>query len=290
MDLDNPFKARSSDSADAAVSSNSICIEPFRVRSAGFDCRVFTEGQVADMLAKELASFCSEQGFEIVNGKAQYTIKGEVVKIVQGSQILRYLLPFLAGEAMVEIQGEVVEGAYSSKPFHIKKTFSMGAFGGSSKGMIKSGLRLAGMKIAADAGLVGQQTSGLKQGGSSGGLGALSAPLNAWLYLGMVALAAIITAVIVGGYAQGWAMAAPERHDGIAMEHRHRYVLLQSALAFISILFGGLAAAPDSVLKSKTLIWLRASSGVNSIIGQRILLGILCAVPIFLAYMSKRLM
>lgn len=58
-------------------------------------------------------------------------------------------------------------------------------------------------------------------------------------------------------------------------------MLLQEGLAFISILFGGLAAAPDSVLKSKTRIWLRASSGINSIIGQRIVLGILYLVPVF---------
>lgn len=287
MDLDNPFTARMDDARDTAVSSNSIRIEPFRVRGSGFDCRVFSEDQVSEMLAKELGTFCGEQGFEIVNGKAQYTIRGEIVKIVQGSQILRYLFPFLAGEAMVEIQGEVSQGPHSTKSFHIKKTFSMGAFGGSSKGMIKDGLRLAAMKIAADAGLVGHQTSGLKRGGASG---AALDPVNTWLYLGMVVLAAFITAAVVGGYANGWAMAAPERHDGIAMEDRGRWVLLQAVLALISILFGGLAAAPDSVLKSSAMIWLRANAGVKSMIAQRILLGTLCILPIFLAHLSKLLM
>ncbi|QDU73794.1 hypothetical protein Pan97_07940 [Bremerella volcania] len=287
MDLDNPFRTPTEDSSGNAVSSNSIRIEPFQVRASGFHCRVLTEAQVSEMLAKELATFCGEQGFEIINGKAQYTIKGEIVKIDQGNQLLRYLLPYLAGEAMVEIHGEVVQGTHSSKTFHIKKTFSMGVFGGSSKGMIKDGLRLAAMKIAADAGLVGHQTSGLKRGGSGG---AALDPMNTWLYLGLVALAALIAALIVGNVANGWALAAPERHDGIAMEDRGGWVLLQGVLAFISILFGGLAAAPDSVLKSSGMIWLRANAGVKSIIAQRILLGILCAVPILLAHLSKLLM
>lgn len=287
MDFDNPFTARMDDARDTAVSSNSIRIEPFRVRSSGFDCRVFSEDQVSEMLAKELGTFCGEQGFEIVNGKAQYTIRGEIVKIVQGSQILRYLFPFLAGEAMVEIQGEVSQGPHSTKSFHIKKTFSMGAFGGSSKGMIKDGLRLAAMKIAADAGLVGHQTSGLKRGGASG---AALDPVNTWLYLGMVALAAVICAVIIGNTAHNWVLTVPERHDGIAMDDRGGWALLQVALTFISILFGGLAAAPDSVLKSSTLIWLRASAGVKSMIGQRILLGMLCCVPMLMAYFSKWLL
>lgn len=285
MDLDNPFKSRPEASSDAPASSNSIRIEPFQVRASGFDCKVFSEDQVSELLAKELANFCGEQGFEIVVGKSEYTIKGEIVKIVQGSQILRYLLPFLAGEAMVEIQGEVVQGAYSSKPFHIKKTFSMGAFGGSSKGMIKDGLRLAAMKVAADAGLVGKQTSGLKRTG-----GTALDPVNTWFYLGLVAVAAFIVAAIIGNFAHNWAMTVPERHDGIAMEDRGGWVRLQIFLAFISIVFGGFAAAPDSVLKSSAMIWLRARSGVKSIIGQRILLGIFCILPIFLAFLSQKLM
>jgi len=285
MDLENPFASRLDDSANTAVGSNTIRIEPFQVRASGFDCRVFTEAQLSELLAKELAGFCGEQGFEIVGGKAQYTIRGEIVKVVQGSQILRYLLPFLAGEAMVEIQGEVSQGMHSSKPFHIKKTFSMGAFGGTSKGMIKDGLRLAAMKIAADAGLVGQQTSGLKNTS-----GTPLDPVNTWVYLGLVLAAAVICGGIIASTAHSWVMTVPERHDGIAMEDRGRWVVLQTSFTFISVLFGGLAAAPDSVLKSSALIWLRASVGMKSMIGQRIVLGVCCAVPMFLAYMSKKLL
>ncbi len=287
MDLDNPFKTQPKSSSDAPAPSNSIRIEPFEVRSSSFNCSGMTESEVSQILVKELTELCGEQGFDIVSGNAQCVIRGEITKIDQGSRFLRAMIPFLGGEAKVEVHGEVLQGGRSSKPFDIKKTYSVGFWGGSSKGMIKSGLRHAAMKIASDAGLVGKQTAVISQ--SSGG--ALDfGPVNPWLYLGMMGVTAFIVAVIVGGYAHDWAMSMPERKDGIAMDDRGRWVLLQAALAFISILFGGLAAAPDSVLKSSALIWLRASAGVKSIIGQRILLGVLCFVPAILAYFSKKLM
>lgn len=285
MELENPFKSPTDELFDTTARDSSIRIEPFQVRASGFDCTVYTEDQVSEMLAKELAAFCEEQGFRISQGKSEYTIRGEIVKVEQGSQILRYFLPFIAGEAKVEIHGEVAQGPHSTKPFHVKKTFSMGAFGGNSKAMIRDGLRHAAMRIAADAGLVGVQTAGLKRTGDSP-----AASSSAWLYLGGVLLAAVVIAIVAGYGAYQWSLTVPERHDGIALEDRGGWGIFVGVLIFFAGILGGLATAPDSVLKSSALIWLRTRSGMKSLVGQRILLGIVCAVPIVVAFFSKALL
>jgi len=72
-----------------------------------------------------------------------------IVKIDEGSQLLRYLLPFIA-PAVLEVEGRVAIAGSSPRQFHYTQKAQLGLFGGSARGMLNLCADRVGGKIAKD--------------------------------------------------------------------------------------------------------------------------------------------
>ncbi len=72
-----------------------------------------------------------------------------VVKIDQGNQFLRWLLPFIA-PATLEVKGHITIGDAAPQQFHHVKNKQVGFLGGSAEGMLKACARRVAAEITSD--------------------------------------------------------------------------------------------------------------------------------------------
>jgi hypothetical protein len=72
-----------------------------------------------------------------------------IVKIDQGSQLLRYIFPLL-GPAVLEVEGRVAIAGSTPRQFHYTQKAQMGLFGGSAKSMLNFCADRVSGKIAKD--------------------------------------------------------------------------------------------------------------------------------------------
>jgi hypothetical protein len=82
------------------------------------------------------------------NDKGPAEVNIRVVRIDQGNQALRYLLPFIA-PAVMEVEGKSTV-AGKSRDFHYVQKAQMGLLGGSAHGMLKVCAQRIADKIAKD--------------------------------------------------------------------------------------------------------------------------------------------
>src|SRR5437588_9366516 len=93
--------------------------------------------EVASQLESVLAKKLGQKGID-VSWQCQETnceLRIRIKRIDQGSQLLRYLLPFLA-PAIVEIEGSLTLPGRDEKSLHFIENAQFGLLGGSSSSMI----------------------------------------------------------------------------------------------------------------------------------------------------------
>lgn len=94
---------------------------------------------------------------EQTSPNAQVVVRGRFVRIDEGNRFLRYLLPFLAGKAVVKVEGELIVNGRQAASLSATAKESWGLFGGGSKGLLKLCAKSCAKKVAK------QVLAGLKQ-------------------------------------------------------------------------------------------------------------------------------
>jgi len=250
---------------NASPNAPTIRIEYFHIAEEGWACSVLTRAQAVELLRQELIRYFTELGFRVVDDGAEYRVTGEFTSIDEGNRLLRGLLPGILGAARVEASARITRRNQVVKEFDLRQRKASGFQGGSSKGLLELSIRQIAMRIGSDTGVTTEQI-------------APDEAANAMRYLGILTGVAGLVAVVLGWLAYQWLAAIPVRRDGI-QDGEKPFVACFFALAlFVALFLLGLALAPDRILKSRTLLFLRASSGVKSIAAPRIVIALL-ALP-----------
>lgn len=259
MSVENPFQSPVSEEFVASVAPT-IRIVPFSVRESAFKCTVFSPNELTQELRGETVRYCRELGFQVVDGEADYRIEGEFVQVNQGNRALRYLFAGLLGYSKLEVLGEIAGGDQEARPFRFKQVKAFGRMGGDSKVLLKRSLYQIALRIGSEAGLFGKRIDPAQANRASA-------------YLGFLTVIATLVALLISGmcYVKGTLVTEPLNKNEYAAQLI--WTVIVGVVAFIVASLIGLAVAPQTVLASRTLLWLRSTSGVRTILALRVLLG-----------------
>jgi hypothetical protein len=252
-----------------------ICIDYFYFAEDGFCCTVLSHAEIVEQFRRELIRYCTEMGFDVVDGEAEYRIVGVFARLDQGNQFLRWFLPGVLGANIVQVTGRIMRGSEVIQRFDIRKRTATGVLGGSSRSLLDFNMRRIAMKVAADAISLSGRNRDEKSAGAHRYLGA------------MIAVAGLVS-IALAWAAYRWALAVPVRPHGLTDNGKPWWACFVGTFLFAILFLLGLATAPTSVLTSRTLLPLRSMSGVKTISAQRVVLVLLCAAPIgllFICYM-----
>lgn len=264
MSIENPFQSPTPEEEIVLPAGPTLRIEPLQVPWQGFECKVLSSEEVCQRLHAKIVEHCQELGFQITEGEAEYTLEGSLMVVTEGNRVLRYLTHGLVGHVKVEAAGEISGGPDQSKAYVLKTSRGggglgfKGIFGGHTESMLGDCISELGYKISTEAGLAGRRIDPQQSA-------------SAWAYLRvLLGFAAIVGAVLgVARYGFGTTGVALT-DDMIYDEVRNAIFTALPVFAVISLL--GLAFAPQWVLLSRTLYKLRASAGIKSIWGLRLML------------------
>jgi hypothetical protein len=107
--------------------------------------------EVIERLREKLEKRLGKKGITLywTNESDSPEIAIRIVKIDEGSQLLRYILPFIA-PAVLEVEGRVAIAGSSPRRFHYTQKAQLGLFGGSARGMLNVCADRVSGKIAKD--------------------------------------------------------------------------------------------------------------------------------------------
>jgi hypothetical protein len=88
---------------------------------------------------------------------SEVIVRGKYVRIDEGSQFLRYMLTFIAGKAIVQVEGELFVKGKGTARLSATAKRGWGLFGGNSQSLLKGCAKTCANTIAR------QVMSGLKQ-------------------------------------------------------------------------------------------------------------------------------
>ena len=97
----------------------------------------YESSKVANRLRRELERRLGKKGVALAwqDQPQASEVRIRFVRIDQGNQFLRWLLPFVA-PAVVEIEGEINASGRTAKPFHYIRKTHFAMFGGAAKYMV----------------------------------------------------------------------------------------------------------------------------------------------------------
>jgi hypothetical protein len=116
-------------------------IEPFS--SAHTALKTQTDpGSITAVFYQELARNLARQGLQIQESHPSlepqaYSIEGAFVRIDEGNRFLRYFLTWVAGAAVVEVEGWLFQGDVPVRELYSKVSLGVGVFGGSTQKLLK---------------------------------------------------------------------------------------------------------------------------------------------------------
>ena len=259
---ESPVVAELSQSFDAP----SVRVDEFHVNTSRFQCRSSTPAQLAATLREEIVAGCHAQELKLSeNEQAAVHIVGAVHEVDEGSQFLRYMLPFLAGASLVHVEGEIRIRNEPPLPFKQMIYARFGAFGGRSDRLIQLALQRIGLFVASET---ARRVSPTAQQHAQ----------SAQRYLVAAAAVALLVALTsaVAGYF--WALGIPQTRNAIKPGEIPYWAVFVAVATFTTTILLAVAFAPSRVLHSRSLLWLVTRSGVKSLIAMRIILLILAAV------------
>jgi hypothetical protein len=82
------------------------------------------------------------------NPGSEVFARGKYVRVDAGNRFLRYFLTFLAGQAVIEVEGELIVKGNRKASLHAKAKQGWGAFGGNGESLLKVCAKTCGKKIA----------------------------------------------------------------------------------------------------------------------------------------------
>jgi hypothetical protein len=98
----------------------------------------FDGAQIGQELASHISKFLQSKGIICSwnDESEEPELLVRVVRMDQGSQLLRYFLAF-SSPAVLEVEGRVMIDAETTRPFHITERANVGIMGGSGLAMLK---------------------------------------------------------------------------------------------------------------------------------------------------------
>ena len=231
--------------------------------------------QVSTLLQYEIAKYCEELGFRPVKKDGQLHITGSVRTLMEGSRVKRYLLPPImrlvlpkdsTGAATVGINCQVRRQGAVIYNTDFERRKSGGLFGGDFKMFVKQSFRQLALEVGSEAGVEAGVVDKTDRAG-------------AVKYLYWLSGISAILSFAMGWFLYLWAMSRAVRHAGLEHSQKPYWACFVTVMIFALLFFVGLAAAPERVLTSRQMLWLRSVSGVESINAQRGVTALLVAVP-----------
>ncbi|MEM7315902.1 MAG: DUF4410 domain-containing protein [Planctomycetota bacterium] len=264
----NPYQSPATAQTNATISS--VQVQTFAVNTGAFKCTCFTPETVAEALQQEIVRRCEQQGLCVSGSDADCEITGKFVALDEGSQTLRYLLPFIAGASHVHAEGEIRTGDETIPFRHVIRSRA-GAFGGRNKTLIQNALERIGVFVAAELGDRARQAEG-ESNVSTGGT-----------FLVVSVGVALVVALILAGWYYQWAWEIAAKRRTIKPGEVPYSTAIIAVLSFISTWCFVTAVAPVGVLRSRAMSWLVGISGTKTLGGLRFLLFVLTTVMAGLA-------
>src|SRR5262249_12312783 len=140
----NPYQSPTVSHTSAQTEAKTVRILPFQVNTHDFKTSTYTPDSLLEALHRELYESCRQLGLNVRNDpSAEITISGSVPTVDEGNQLLRYLVPFLAGASHVVIEATIQIKGQPARSLRKEHTGSFGAFGGTGRSMIDNALRRA---------------------------------------------------------------------------------------------------------------------------------------------------
>ena len=118
----------------------------------GFDGRgaavkaSFPVGEVAEAFRRQFDKDWAKRSRKL-SLQAQVTVEGNFVRIDEGSRFLRWLLTWIAGHAVVEIEGRFSVNGQPVDSFHFTQKYGFGLAGGNSKSMVLCGAEALASRV-----------------------------------------------------------------------------------------------------------------------------------------------
>jgi hypothetical protein len=129
---------------DVLRTINASCSDSQAALNVSFDATL-----ILDELQKSIEKRLAKKGIGVQwnDEEAGCDLVVRVIAMEQGSQLLRYILPFIS-PAILEVGGQVTLDGAAPERFHYVQKAQVGLFGGSAKGMLKVNAQRVGDKIA----------------------------------------------------------------------------------------------------------------------------------------------
>jgi hypothetical protein len=127
-------------------------IEQFSLAHTALNTR-YDAATIAAAFVQELTNSLARQGFQIQESHPSletqtFSIEGAFVRIDEGNRFLRYFLTWVAGSAMVEVEGWLFRAGVPLCELYTKASLGAGVFGGSPQGLLKRCAQNAAKQIA----------------------------------------------------------------------------------------------------------------------------------------------
>lgn len=123
------------------ASGPTCAIEPFS--SAHTALKTQTDpGAITGTFHQELARELAKFGLQVQESHPSlepqaYSIEGAFVRIDEGNRVLRYFLTWVAGAAVVEVEGWLFRGDVPLRELYTKASMGVGILGGRTQGLLK---------------------------------------------------------------------------------------------------------------------------------------------------------
>jgi hypothetical protein len=82
------------------------------------------------------------------NPDSEVFARGKYVRVDAGNRLLRYILSLLAGQAVIEVEGELIVKGEPKASLHAKAKQGWGLFGGNSESLLKGCAKTCARRIA----------------------------------------------------------------------------------------------------------------------------------------------
>lgn len=268
----NPYAAPT-ETISPPTGDTSIFIDEVRVRENGFSGSALSGAEVAQTMRQELSRYSAELGFQVAETDAGCRVAGELVRVEQGSRMLRMLVPGVFGAVKVEGNFRITKNGNTIKELYVRQRKAAGFQGGNTRALLELCLRQIALQVGSEVGV------------ATGRIDASQSVRASWYLYRMAAVAALIAAALAG-IAFAWAINQPVRMDGLEGAAKPWWACVVFLFLFATVFMLGLATAPTDVLKSRTLLSLRSVSGVKTIGAQRIVITLLTIAPIVLLLLT----
>jgi len=127
-------------------------IEPFSIENTALKTQL-DSGPLVALFHQELAGQLARHGLAVQEShpslaQPHFSIEGAFVRIDEGNRVARYFLSWMAGQAVVEVEGWLYQNNRPVRELYAKGSQGAGIFGGAAEGLLKKSASFAAKQIA----------------------------------------------------------------------------------------------------------------------------------------------